>query len=197
MYAYVGNDPMNATDPTGLYEIFIGGQSENAPLIGGKIVRNFAKAYREARKGRVAKYRRHRGRRGTVRALREASDLGEPVNVVCHSRGCNTAMAAIEKSGVEVDNLITVDPVGQPVTGFRGERPENIKTWINVEGTPVEGEHNSADTVEGIGESLPFSEFDASEVDRQVETDRNHNDFSGMLSDADGVGIIDDSYKEE
>ena len=97
---------------------------------------------------------------------------------------------------VQVDNLITIDPVNagpsdSPI--FDGSRPANIANWINVEGTPTEGNHNVSDRIEGAGESVSGS-FDTSGTDSQVSTKDNHNNFTNMFNAAGGSRKFDNSY---
>ena len=105
-------------------------------------------------------------------------------------------MGAISESGVKVDNLVTVDPVnigGLGQSEFNGERPENVENWTNVEGTPTEGNHNSADRIEGIGEAISGA-FDTSAADSQISTTENHGNFPQMFESV-GESRFDESYK--
>ena len=71
--------------------------------------------------------------------------------------------------------------------------PENVENWTNVEGTPTEGNHNSADRIEGIGEAISGA-FDTSAADSQISTTENHGNFPQMFESV-GESRFDESYK--
>lgn len=198
-YSYAQNDPVNRKDPDGRDDFFIGGQGETLPMIGANAVKPFAQSFGDARPGRNVQFFDMRPSlirpNALPNAMRAAAEAGRPVNIACHSRGCGTAMTAIEKAGVTVNNLVTVDPVNSSgeTTHFDGQRPDGIENFVNVEGMPADGNHNRADMIEGLGEGIS-GPFDTSSADTQVTTTNNHNQFGAMFQAAGGSELFDSEY---
>ena len=117
----------------GEYEIFVGGQNDvfNGTM---KSTRN---RYRAENPDRTATYVRHNQDRALHAELKRGMQSGEPINVICHSRGCNTAMREIEHTGISVATLVTLDPVAEGSrshsVGWTGDKPPNVDNWVNVD----------------------------------------------------------------
>ncbi|MBX7494541.1 RHS repeat-associated core domain-containing protein [Qipengyuania sp. 6B39] len=163
LYAYVGNDPINAIDPNGRETFYVGGGGDG---YGHSIVKDYAK-------GRGT-YVQHFEAVDFRQALRDAADRGEKIIIVGHSWGGARAIKAIESSGVKVDLLVTVDPVGND---FSSIPTDQIDHWINIEANPQE--RDWSDTIASIGGKTRGT----GQADVNMTFDRNHDEFGGMMRD--------------
>ena len=87
-YSYVGGNPVNAVDPLGLYDIFIGGKGDNT----SGIVRRYHNDFAKKNPKRWASYFQHDSD-ALMDAIRRAKKEKpcEPINIVGHSYGGDTA----------------------------------------------------------------------------------------------------------
>jgi RHS repeat-associated protein len=139
LYQAEENDPVNRDDPSGRISVFIAGASRysrgqyesgsgmlyNDPWIinnvpGGRIVathRQFSWALAEILKA-------------------HAAAPCEPIFIVGHSWGAATALklaVELKERGIQIDGLITIDPVDLPNNGDDGpEVPDNVKFAANI-----------------------------------------------------------------
>ena len=60
----------------------------------------------------------------------------EPINLVGHSYGGDTAYLVARDSGVQIDNILTLDPVSRFSNGA-GNKPSNVSSWANIKTTGV------------------------------------------------------------
>ena len=192
-YGYSSGDPMNRLDPVGNTDIFVGGFGDKG--LRTNVVRGYQESYREQRPSRSVGYHGRKDLEGIVTALKSAESIGGPVNVACHSMGCTDTLRAIRYSGVKVDNLATIDPVGSLGDGTK---PSNVENWINVEGIPGVGEHDYNDWIEGVGEGI-FSQSKTHGADSNNKSDHNHNEFGAMMDSQLEPGksvqeVFDDEY---
>ena len=197
-FAYVGNNPLNATDPTGMVtDIFVGGNRDrmNRPM--GQLRDSEA-----TRTGRNTPFVRHGDKDGLVAALQagsiESGETGAPLNVICHSQGCSTAMEAIRESGAPVDVLVTLDPVDDLFSDNGGDKPGNVGEWRNVEAEPSGG-RDFGDRVAQTGNFIS-GEFDSSGADDNVSVDTHHGYTYSMYGAAGDDGqtprqAVDDTYE--
>ena len=58
----------------------------------------------------------------------------EPINLVGHSYGGDTAYLVARDSGVQNDNILTLDPVSRFSNGA-GNKPSNVSSWTNIRTT--------------------------------------------------------------
>lgn len=58
----------------------------------------------------------------------------EPINLVGHSYGGDTAYLVARDSGVQIDNILTLDPVSRFSNGA-GNKPSNVSSWTNIRTT--------------------------------------------------------------
>jgi pimeloyl-ACP methyl ester carboxylesterase len=127
-------------DPFGLLTIFIPGAGPDSPGWANWGVRQLAE-----RAG--GQYVSRHWFRGTKEAIREAAQKGEPIKIVGYSRGAVSALKLardLEKEGIKVDVLITLDPVA--LVGLHGsyDVPRNVRRAFNyyqdIGGNPLRGE---------------------------------------------------------
>jgi RHS repeat-associated protein len=133
LYGYVGNSPLLATDPFGLYSEAVRGGFGRGPI-------------GPSGSGQGGMQRIHSGLRAIgqevpdVSGPRDAADViarlrahqQDPsgVHVVCHSRGCDQILDQLRRNpGVRVDTLITLDCYG--FSGSCGTIPDNVRTNLN------------------------------------------------------------------
>jgi pimeloyl-ACP methyl ester carboxylesterase len=110
-----------------------------------------------------------------VAAIREATARGEPVNVIGHSFGGATAMSAIGQAAVEVDSLITIDPVGGVLSSFRNGI--NVEHWVNVTANP--NSWDRSDLIAWVGGKT--SNNITSAADEQMTSKQHHAGFPQMM----------------
>ncbi|WGM40007.1 RHS repeat-associated core domain-containing protein [Caulobacter sp. NIBR1757] len=141
IYAYVQNDPINANDPTGLLTIIITGAGERSG-ISYHNSKDYAERLAGLKPGErivvIDWTKTDETLAGQISAnMLDSQERGEKenLNIIGFSMGGPRAMILTEmlgQSGVKVDNLTTVDPVG-PATST----PFTIKpgTWTNITAT--------------------------------------------------------------
>jgi RHS repeat-associated protein len=179
LYGYVGNDPVNRNDPTGLIDIYIGGASDASST---HIVQNYAR-------GRGV-YFSHSSAGGAIRLMRDAAARGEPINVIGHSLGGAAAISLVGLAGVRVDLLITIDPVGGVYNPSRAGW--NAREWVNVTANPEQADRS--DYIAGVGRAL-LANPETGGADENVATRRHHGQFSEMMSDISADGRIRESNR--
>ncbi|MGF1549404.1 MAG: RHS repeat-associated core domain-containing protein [Sphingomonadaceae bacterium] len=183
LYAYTGNDPVNAIDPTGKTDIYIGGARD----YNNQIVYGYASRQAQDNPGRVVRYFQHDQDERIREALYDAQATDEPVNVFAHSWGTDTAVTIIRETGVRVDNLVTVDPVS-----LRGDytRPSGVVNWLNIVADPQGLEISNI--VAMVGRKRGALEG----ADSNVFVSANHAEFSTMMDKGGGTGIREKSYRD-
>ena len=188
LYIYVGNDPMNFTDPTGQFrDIYIGGASDART----RIVASYADRQRAAHPGREVRYYSYQ-RYQNIREAIASTPRGEPVNVIGHSLGGAQAIREADIAGRQIDNLITIDPVDTPGFGIGSDLSlDNVGRWTNVTANPAE--RDWSDTVASLGGKV--DETVTEQADVNVSSGANHGDFSRMMSDARAEQKLNDSYR--
>lgn len=133
LYGYVGNSPLLATDPFGLYAETVRGGSGRGPV-------------GSSGSGQGGMQRIHAGLRTIGQETPDLSGPGDAANViarlrahqqdpsgvhlVCHSRGCDQMLDQLRRNpDVRVDTLVTLDCYG--FSGSCGTIPDNVRTNIN------------------------------------------------------------------
>ena len=190
LYAYIGNDPVNVTDSTGMFrDIYIGGGGD---AITG-IVRGFADRQRDANPGRDIRYFSYSDIGGIDRALREPVQPGEPLNLIGHSWGGSVAIERAATPGVEIDNLITIDPVGAVDQHFE---LDNVGNWVNVMAEPSAEGREFGDLVASVGRAFGTTSPQVlGQADVTLQSTASHGHFRSMMDEANAVDILNQSYK--
>lgn len=188
LYVYVQNDPINGVDIDGHRTIYIGGFGDKN---GHEIVQNYERINRV--EGRDTQYFAHGEFAEAAAAAAAARDKGEPLNIVGHSLGGRNAILvanSLAEQGIVVDNLITIDPVGEPFGGTSDG--SNIRNWVDVTATP--SNRDWSDAVASAGR-FTMGTTDTSAANTRLNVDTNHDEFKIMMDAANVPAIIDQSYK--
>lgn len=171
-YAYVNNNPINANDPTGLTTYYIGGGWDNLFGRSGPV-----KGYFDNNGGGLY-YGHTEGRKiiNNVRANQTAFNSVN-TNLVGHSFGGDTALELIGK-GLNVNTLVTIDPVGS-VTNFEmTNAAENSNLWINVHATPTD--RDFSDFIADRGGNYKLKPAGFADIHETINI--NHKYFGTMLN---------------
>ena len=185
LYAYTAEDPINKVDPTGMRDIYIGGGGDKD---GSRIVQDYADKIRQDT-GADVRYFSWAESAEISAALSEPLKRGEPLNVIGHSLGASSAIDQTRHSGAVVNNLVTIDPVGE--TNATG-KPGNVKNWLNVDAKTAD--LNMSDAIALVGRYGLFGKTDTTGSDNSVRLDANHGDFTKMVNESGAADLITESY---
>lgn len=188
LYAYVANDPINGTDPTGMFrDIYIGGASDYRSLI----VKSYAERQMANHPDRSIMYFPGGNRYAITEAIR-TTPRGELINIIGHSLGAAEGIRQANLTDRRVDNLITIDPVDFPGRAVDHDlNMDNVRRWTNVTANPAE--RNWSDTVASLGGKV--DETITRQADVNVSSPANHGDFEPMMRQIGAERLIDDSYR--
>ena len=203
LYGYVGNDPINKTDPTGMIEVFIGGAEDDQY----KIVSDYAAEYKKANPSRTVAYFGHNERKAATNFIKSevAGGNKEPVNIIGHSYGGKTATQVsrdVAKAGISVANLVGIDPVNTILSNTKGGN--TVQNTITVNGEGRGGKNgNFSNTVEVLGkmkaglalQGAQPQAFRRGNADSYNTVQFNHGDFKEMF-EAGAKVAVDQSYKK-
>ncbi len=174
-YAYVGGNPVTYVDPWGLIDIFIGGAGDAT----SKVVANYASRHNKAYGNSV--YFPHDAD-DEILALIDQLPTCEPINLVGHSWGADTAALVAARSPRRIDLLVTVDPVsslavGSPFGPSYDDVAQNVDDWVNVNAAPTK--RDPSDDVADLGGK--WGEGVKGYPDTYMEVDANHRNFDEMM----------------
>jgi pimeloyl-ACP methyl ester carboxylesterase len=183
LYGYVQEDPVNREDTFGLTDIFVGGAGDRT--FGA--MKSVYNQYKAAHPERNAQYVSWRDGAKISSLIAGAARLGAPINVIGHSFGGPEALFAAGRSSFQIDNLITLDPVG----GIRGagmlSKPDSVGNWLNVVASPSHS--NQSDFISSLGgKSITLN------PDEDVHVDTNHANVDDMLENSGVYKILGQSY---
>ncbi|MGH6924048.1 MAG: alpha/beta fold hydrolase [Propylenella sp.] len=190
-YAYAENDPINKSDPNGHLDIFIGGFLDASITTN---VKEFQAQYAETYRERRSTYLAHSQEKAILDAMKQARQPGEPLNIIGHSWGATTAARIAMRSGIAVDNLITVDAVVSRPPAL-GPKPDSVRNWINIIAEPNAGSGFLAwfsNRVAGVGRNPALSGPIGGATNNRVP--RHHADFSLLLLEGGALDALDQSY---
>ena len=172
-YVAISNSPLNRIDPDGLRDIFVGGAGDGS----SGIVRSYYNRYHAGHPD--SSYYSWEDEDAILKDIAN-TPAGDPIHLIGHSYGGDTAAAAALKACRKVDLLITIDPVSR--FHYRGmQNIENsVGTWVDVD---AEGgsAFQLSNFVAGWGDSWddkPNGIADSYIQDRNVV----HADFAKMMS---------------
>ena len=139
-YLYANGHPTSAFDPNGQFLIFIGGAADS--------ITNNVKSYAEGNYEKSSAYFYHWTLTSTIKSVIDkvqAEIKNEPITMVGHSWGGDTATEFVEAYPNLIDILVTIDPVGwfMPSPG----ELQLKQYWINANAA-----YDSADLSDAISE---------------------------------------------
>ena len=187
LYAYVGNDPLNRSDPTGLRDIYIGGGADTV----SEIVKSYATQQMKLYPERDIQYYIW----DNVEAISTAvltTPNGEPLNVIGHSLGGAEAMRQNGLNYKSIDTLVTIDPVDFPGDSIDAPSANNIdaKNWINVTANP--SSWNRSDYVAALGGKVSSERTAGADI--QVNSSANHGAFGTMMRESGAQSAVNQTY---
>jgi RHS repeat-associated protein len=190
LYTYVRNDPVNAIDSTGREVFYVGGGCDGYCSRQTRIVTNYAK-------GRGTFFT-HWNMGGLQNAMIAADKRGEPIIVIGHSWGASAARTLMaDPKTPRPDLLVTADPVGD-IHASRGIGNDVGGLWVNITSTKDDSSLSNGNWVSNLwGRS---DTQDTGRADVQVDSNRIHEDFEGMLRDAgvpEMIKSIERNYAEK
>jgi RHS repeat-associated protein len=189
LYAYVGNDPINFVDPTGTRDIYIGGAADKGFT---RNVENYARIQQQNHPERDIQYFSYKDTTEIYQAAVAARQAGEPLNIVGHSLGGRTAIdlaVSLEKIGIKIDLLVTIDPVGATGEKYWGTNAN----WINV--TAVPEDWNTSDWIAFWGR-FSMGTTDTGAADRNESSNTHHNYIITMMNEVDAPNEIEETYRD-
>ena len=149
-FGYVNGQPTSAFDPNGQFLIFIGGAADS--------ITDNVKDYAEKKYKRNSAYFYHWTLTSTIKSVIDkvrARVGNEPITLVGHSWGGDTATEFIEAYPNLIDILVTIDPVG----GWMPSRSDLQlrQYWINANADyNALGGADFSDFVSGVGGKWGF-----------------------------------------
>ena len=186
LYAYVANDPMNRSDPTGLRDVYIGGALDKDAT---RLVQDYAAQQQVLHPDRDIQYFSWADQKAVNAAISAPLADGEPLNVIGHSLGGSSAIIGANSTGAKITNLLTIDPVAQ---AGDGTKPSGVSFWGNVNASP-KGMPNASDAVAAIGRAIS-GRTATSGANSQANVDAHHGDFSKMMTQSRASSIVSQSY---
>lgn len=173
-YAYANNNPINANDPSGNIYIFVGGFGDVS--LSGGIVKNFAERFNPVA-GQQVVYRSW-DQSSEIQNLINSQPAGEPINLIGHSYGGDTAATITANSARQINTLITIDPVSL-ITPNYSDVAKNSNFWMNVNAQTANSLERS-NIIAGIGGA--WNSSPKGYADLFVNSQANHADFSSMMN---------------
>lgn len=178
-YASVSNSPLNRINLDGLRDIFVGGFGDAS----SGIVQSYYNSYHQNNPDSA--YYSWTDLNGILQDIAN-TPAGDPINLIGHSYGGDTAATAAQQACRKVNLLITIDPVSR-FHNFNMQAIANaVGTWVDVD---AEGNNpfQPSNFIAGIGDAwdgAPNGIADSYIQDNGV----NHQDFQSMMN-ASGPGV--------
>ena len=139
---------MSRGDPLGLLDVFIGGAMDST----SRIVASYQQAYAAAYPDRASSYFEWTQGSAVIAAIQAARSKNkcEPINIVGHSYGGSTAATvsqALKNAGINVNALITIDPVSRGWSRVAGA----AGNWVDVNAAPSSSNGFGGDSWAALG----------------------------------------------
>ena len=187
MYSYVGGDPVNSIDPTGLIDIYIGGMGDDS----SRLVFNYYQRQRRAYPRRDIRYFGWDQGAGIANAISSAP-RGEPINIIGHSLGGAEAIRASDRTNRTIDTLITIDPVDLPFDKISSNISlGNVKAWVNVLANPSESDRS--DWIAWAGGKVDASVTDKADIN--FTSAKHHGEFQKMMDEINAARALEMTYR--
>ena len=165
--------PTIGLDPLGLKTYYIGGAGENT--FGGPMQSTTcSQCGAQITGGTPYSWTDYDDILADIEATKQA-DPNEPINLVGHSYGGDTAYLVARDSSYTVDNLITIDPVSHFT--FDVSKPGNVGNWDNVYSNP--NNYGVDDFIADVGGQWgPVNDPNVN----NISSPASHGDFGGLAS---------------
>ncbi|HEV2681403.1 MAG TPA: alpha/beta fold hydrolase [Rhodanobacter sp.] len=171
-YAAVSNSPLMRIDPLGLRDIFIGGAGDSSSQIVGSYYAQYHQSHPDSNYFTW-------DQQDQILALVNSLNKNEPINLIGHSYGGDTAARVAQKACRQVDMLITIDPVSR----FHGHDYADIaahaKLWVDVNGTGGSA-FQISNFIAGLGGA--WNSGPQGFATSYIGADNVHADFNGMMN---------------
>jgi pimeloyl-ACP methyl ester carboxylesterase len=174
-YAYVSNSPLNRIDPNGLRDIFVGGAGDAS----SGIVQSYYAQYHQTNPDSA--YYSWEDLNAILQDIASAAP-NDPINLIGHSYGGDTAATAARKTCRKVNLLITIDPVSH-FHNFDMQAIANaVNTWVDVD---AEGNNpfQWSNLISGLGGAWDNDPAGVANLYIQ-DNGVNHEDFRSMMNAA-------------
>ncbi len=176
-YIYVGSNPINSIDPSGLAEVWIGGVGDGST----NIVSDYYNRYNRNNPGITRRYFEWNNTKKILKYLKNLrkDNACEPINLIGHSYGGSDATRVAEKlrkAGIDVNLLITVDPVSR--SWSKPDDLSNVSTWININANPAN--ENASDTTAWWGGK--WGDWTNGRSSTYYDATYNHEQFGSMMN---------------
>jgi RHS repeat-associated protein len=171
-FKYVDGDPLNKVDPSGLAVIFIGGYGD------GDSDRPVKKYFDSYHKKHSDSYYFNWDQEDDILHLIMNLQTGEPITLIGHSYGGDTAADVAKDSCKRISQLITIDPVSQDPPDYKDVKA-NVDYWADVDATGG-GSFNGSNWIAGIGGEWGSSPKGV--ADFFVEAPEPHGNFAKLLA---------------
>lgn len=181
-YAAVSNNPLNRVDPDGLRDIFVGGAADASSGIVKGYYDNYSQSHPDSA------YYSWKQLSDIVKDINNTAknQPGNPINLIGHSYGGDTAAAAALQACGKVNLLITIDPVSRFNSRDLQALKGSVGTWVdvNAQGGSAFQFDNFVAGWGGSWDSRPNGIADSYIQDHFT----SHGDFQDMMN-ASGPGI--------
>ena len=174
--------PTMGLDPLGLKTYYIGGAGEHT--FGGPMQTATCPYCGSSLTGGQTPYSwdQYDDILADIAATKQANP-DEPINLVGHSYGGDTAYLVARDSNYTIDNLVTLDPVSHFT--FDVSKPNNVANWDNVYSNP--NNYGVSDFIADIGGQ--WGPVDDPNVNN-YSSPASHGDIRGLLATDQGVAAL-------
>ena len=183
--AYVNNGVTEAFDLLGYITLFIGGFGDIYTGIIKNVMGVKCAKCNKALYDATTNYFEHNQLDKLLERLKEIDTTKDPITLIGHSYGGDTAYIAARDSNVKIENLITLDPVSHFTNTSKG-KPSLTNNWYNVVANPAD--RNWSDIVAIVGGQWG----NVPEATQNFSVDANHENALRLLEavvDKDGQKI--------
>jgi RHS repeat-associated protein len=174
-FGYASDTPIMGADPLGKFVVFIGGALDGTT----DIVKEHVTKYTGNTYKKSSAYFYHYTWNSTIKSVIDSvkkSNPGEPIAMVGHSFGGDTATEFVQQYPGVVDALFTVDPVGWDIPSQADIHVNNY--WYNIDAIPTDG-WNLSDYIAYTGYEWGTDVLGVANYYASV--DAHHGEFTKMM----------------